>query len=119
MQRLSQFNQARSGTNLPPISIGVGIHTGRLVSGYIGSSRALSYTVIGDTANTSARLCGVAQPGQILVSQATLDQLGGRFSFTKLPAVSLKGKADDFQVYQIDGRNTSVQVPETVGAADR
>ncbi len=116
MARLEQFNRERAGSNLPALSIGVGIHTGRLVSGYIGSSRALSYTVIGDTANTSARLCGVAQPGQILVSQATLDQLGGRFAYTKLPAVSLKGKSENFPIFQINARNTSVAVPETVGA---
>ena len=46
----------------PEIGMRIGIHTGPLVAGYIGSSKALSYTVIGDVANTSARLCSVRPP---------------------------------------------------------
>ena len=69
--------------------IGIGIHTGPVVAGYIGSSKALSYTVIGDTANTSARLCGAAGPGEILVSAATLERLNGRFDYQELPPVSV------------------------------
>jgi class 3 adenylate cyclase len=70
---------------LPPLGIGIGIHTGPLVAGYIGSSKALSYTVIGDTANTSARLCGIAAAGQIIVSEQTFgapqEKLRGTRSF--------------------------------------
>jgi adenylate cyclase len=70
----------------------VGIHTGPGVVGYVGSSKALSYTVIGDTANTSARLCASALPGQIVVSESTLASLGGRFEVEEIEARSLKGK---------------------------
>ncbi|HTA89248.1 MAG TPA: adenylate/guanylate cyclase domain-containing protein, partial [Polyangiaceae bacterium] len=72
MEALGKFNRMRIDANQMPLAIGIGIHTGPLVAGYIGSSKALSYTVIGDTANTSARLCGVANSGQVLVSEATL-----------------------------------------------
>src|SRR5262249_17441176 len=68
MEVLGKFNRNRMEKDLPPLAIGMGIHTGPLVAGYVGSSMALSYTVIGDTANTSARLCGIAQSGQIIVS---------------------------------------------------
>jgi adenylate cyclase len=71
------------------------------VAGYIGSSRALSYTVIGDIANTSARLCSAAHAGQILVSEATLAQVSGRFQYKELEAVQLKGKRDSFRVFEI------------------
>ena len=54
------------------LAVGIGIHTGPGVVGYVGSSKALSYTVIGDTANTSARLCSSAAAGQIVISEATL-----------------------------------------------
>ena len=65
MEVLGEFNRTRveDGTS-SPLAVGIGIHTGPLVAGYIGSSKALSYTVIGDTANTSARLCGIASPGR-------------------------------------------------------
>ena len=57
------------------LAVGIGIHSGPLVAGYIGSSKALSYTVVGDVANTSARLCSVALAGQILVSETSAEKL--------------------------------------------
>jgi len=84
-----------------PLEVGIGIHTGKVVAGYIGSSRALSYTVIGDTANTSARLCAIARGGQILVSQETLAALDGEFPFKELPAVTLKGLEQPIPVFEI------------------
>ncbi|HEX2731951.1 MAG TPA: adenylate/guanylate cyclase domain-containing protein [Polyangiaceae bacterium] len=120
LQLLEEFNAqryAKSGAN--PLSIGVGIHTGKLVAGYIGSSRALSYTVIGDTANTSARLCGIAGPGQILVSEETLANLGGRFANKELPPAHLKGKERPFRIFEIQKPGTAVQVAESVGSQNQ
>ncbi len=111
MRLLEEFNTSRA--NQPhhiPLQIGVGIHTGKVVAGYIGSSKALSYTVIGDTANTSARLCSVAGAGQILVSEETLAQLGGRFEYRELPAAQLKGKERPFKVFEIL-HNARAQAP--------
>ena len=69
---LGKFNRRRMEEDQPPLAIGMGLHTGPLVAGYVGQLEgALSYTVIGDTANTSARLCAVALAGQIVVSEAT------------------------------------------------
>ena len=94
---LEAFNRRQSELGQPALAVGVGIHTGPLVAGYIGSSKALSYTVIGDTANTSARLCGVALGGQILVSEQTLAQLGQRFEVQELPPAQLKGFIQSFK----------------------
>ncbi len=101
MSVLRTFNAERRLRNEPQLEIGIGIHTGPVVAGYIGSSKALSYTVIGDTANTSARLCGAAGPGEILVSAATLEQIGTRFDYQELPALQLKGKEKPFRCYAI------------------
>jgi adenylate cyclase len=79
----------------------MGIHTGPLVAGYVGSSKALSYTVIGDTANTSARLCGIALAGQIIISESTLARLGNRFEVEELPAASLKGKEKPLRIFNV------------------
>ncbi len=112
---LEEFNTERAKVGKPALAIGVGVHTGKLVAGYIGSSKALSYTVIGDTANTSARLCGIAGPGQILVSEATLSELNGRFEYKELPAASLKGKEKPFRVFEIQPPAAGVQVPAASG----
>src|SRR5690606_28350655 len=101
LEVLGAFNRQRVEKDRPPLAVGIGIHTGPLVDGYIGSSKALSYTVIGDTANTSARLCGIAAAGQILVSETTLARLGGKFEFEELPPAPLKNKEKPFKVFNI------------------
>jgi adenylate cyclase len=111
MEVLGSFNRGRVERDLPPLAVGMGIHTGPLVAGYIGSSKALSYTVIGDTANTSARLCGIAAAGQILVSETTIARLGGKFEYDELPPASLKNKEKPFKVFNIRRLHPSVQVP--------
>ncbi|HWO12191.1 MAG TPA: adenylate/guanylate cyclase domain-containing protein, partial [Polyangiaceae bacterium] len=110
MEVLRAFNTRRHALGLPPIEIGIGIHTGPVVAGYIGSSKALSYTVIGDTANTSARLCGAAGAGEILVSAAMVERLGGRFDYKELPPLQLKGKEKPFRCFAIQRSRFAVSV---------
>jgi adenylate cyclase len=117
MEVLGRFNRKRLEMDMPPLSVGMGVHTGPVVAGYIGSSKALSYTVIGDTANTSARLCGVAQPGQILVSEHTLAKLGSRYDYEELPPTPLKGKEKPFRIFNITAPAKSVQVPAALGSS--
>ncbi|MCH2109931.1 MAG: FHA domain-containing protein [Polyangiaceae bacterium] len=100
---LKEFNAERVELGKASLDVGFGIHTGPLVAGYIGSSKALSYTVIGDTANTSARLCGVAESGQIVVSEATLALLRDQFHYEELPPAHLKNKAAPFRCFNITG----------------
>lgn len=109
------FNADRVAKGLDGIDVGFGIHTGPLVAGYIGSSKALSYTVIGDTANTSARLCGIAAGGQIVVSEPTLELLRGRFTFEEMAPATLKNKEKPFRCFNITGEHLRVSVPDTVG----
>ncbi|HTQ05716.1 MAG TPA: adenylate/guanylate cyclase domain-containing protein, partial [Polyangiaceae bacterium] len=113
MDVLARFNRRRVEENQEPLAIGIGIHTGPLVAGYIGSSKALSYTVIGDVANTSARVCGIAAPGQILVSEATLARLQNRVEVEELPPANLKGKEKPFRIFNVKRLVTSVQVAAT------
>jgi adenylate cyclase len=101
MHVLGRFNRQRIGEGKPPIAVGFGIHTGPGVVGYVGSSKALSYTVIGDTANTSARLCASAAAGQIVVSESTLARLGGRFEIEEIEARSLKGKEKPMRRFNV------------------
>lgn len=111
---LEVYNRSRAQAGQEALDVGIGIHTGPLVAGYIGSSRALSYTVIGDTANTSARLCGIALAGQIVVSEVTLEALRGRFEYEELPPAVLKNKAKPFRCFNIRGSNARVTVPDSI-----
>ena len=112
MAVLAEFNAERVQRGLVTIDIGIGIHTGPVVAGYIGSSRSLSYTVIGDTANTSARLCGIAAPGQVLISETTRAQLNGHFLTQELPPAQLKGKEKPFPVFAVIGRTPQNTIPD-------
>ncbi len=101
MEVLGRFNRERIAAGKPALAVGLGIHTGPGVVGYVGSSKALSYTTIGDTANTSARLCSSAASGQIVISEATLAKLGGRFEFEEIEPRSLKGKEKPMRRFNI------------------
>ena len=114
LEALRAFNRERLRHAKPEIHIGVGINTGKLVAGYIGSSQTMSYSVIGDTVNTASRLCAAAAPGQILVSEPTYRLLGGRFEGREIEPVRAKGKHDPIRVYAIRGRLPAVaQSPAT------
>ncbi|XXY54142.1 adenylate/guanylate cyclase domain-containing protein [Sorangium sp. So ce269] len=108
---LGEFNRERLEKGEQPLAVGIGIHTGPLVAGYIGSSKALSYTVIGDVANTSARLCSIALAGQIVISDTTYAQLGGRFETEELQPARVKGKDKPIPIYNVLRSRPMAQVP--------
>jgi adenylate cyclase len=83
------------------IRIGIGINTDQLVAGYIGSTRTMSYSVIGDAVNTAARLCSSAGPGQILISENTYRYVQNYFDIEEFNPVSVKGKAKPVKVYGV------------------
>jgi adenylate cyclase len=104
MQRvLGEYNRIRVAEGQEEIRIGVGINTGQVVTGAIGSSRALQYTAIGDAVNTASRLCGKAAPDQILISEATYAKVHDRVTVEPLPAVRVRGKAEELQVWNAIG----------------
>ncbi len=77
--------------NGEPLEVGVGINTGPAVVGAIGAARRLDYTAIGSTVNLAARLCGIAQTGQVLVTSDTLMRAGPGVIQETSEAVLLKG----------------------------
>jgi adenylate cyclase len=100
---LTAINERHAAQHIPPFEIGIGINTGEVVAGYIGSSQALEYTVIGDPVNTGSRLCSLAKPGQILISEGTVAKLGGAFQLQELPPEQVKGKAHPIRVFELLG----------------
>lgn len=103
MQALNDFNFFRIGRGDVPISVGIGINTGPVVAGYLGSSRTMSYSVIGDTVNTASRLCGAAHAGEIVVSDKTYQIIADAFDGKILPPIKAKGKSDAIQAFAITG----------------
>jgi len=88
---VQRFNEKRRRDGLEEIYIGIGVDTGDLIAGYMGSSRTMNYTVIGPPVNLASRLCGAAQAMQILISSNTLEAIGQRIDVEALPPIALKG----------------------------
>jgi adenylate cyclase len=83
--------------------VGIGINTGELVAGYIGSSRTMSFSVIGDTVNTASRLCSAAKPGQIIISASTSIALPVQIAVGALAPLKAKGKFHPIEVFEVLG----------------
>jgi adenylate cyclase len=100
---LREFNRTRVAEGNDEIHVGIGINTGTVVTGAIGSSRALQYTAIGDAVNTASRLCNLARPGQIIVSEATYAKVHPYVTGVALPPVKVRGKSEELRIWNVVG----------------
>ena len=102
--QLKKFNLKNRSNNFPEIKIGIGINYGEVISGNIGSTRQMNYTVIGDNVNLASRLCSHAKANQIVISKSTFELLSHKNGFIKKTPIQVKGKKDkiDNWVFQVD-----------------
>lgn len=99
MQRGLEELNGSSGK--PPLQIGIGIHSGEAIVGYLGTTSRTEYSAIGDTVNVASRLTSQAGPGQIVISAATRMRLGRDIGCNPLAPMKLKGRAEQIDVHEV------------------
>ena len=102
-EALARLNEAREGVR--PIKMRIGVNSGSVVVGDIGSPARKDYTVIGDVVNVASRLeSSVAQPGQVVIGEATWEAVRHVYTADALEEVMLKGKRKGVRPYRVTGR---------------
>lgn len=104
LEGLDSLNRRLDELAQDPVHIGIGINNGPVIAGYMGSSKSMEYTAIGDHVNLAARLCGVAEKGQILLSENTYRMVQESIAAKPLPPVTVKGKRDPQRIFEVQGR---------------
>ncbi|HEX8565668.1 MAG TPA: adenylate/guanylate cyclase domain-containing protein, partial [Pyrinomonadaceae bacterium] len=91
-KRLIELNAELKTDGFEQIGVGIGLHTGEAIVGYVGSERRSEYTAIGDTVNLASRLQANALAGQILLSGVTAQSVAGKFSLLPRTPITVKNR---------------------------
>jgi adenylate cyclase len=102
MKRLETFNDEIASEQVPPFGMGIGINTGYVVVGNMGSDQRFDYTCLGDSVNLAARLEGQSKNYgvDIILGEETVNQISG-FQFMELDRIVVKGKSKPVTIYTI------------------
>ena len=106
-RRLLGINRELHDEGFPEIGVGMGLHTGEVIVGYIGSDRRSEYTAIGDTVNTSSRLESNARGGEILISDATAQSAHSRYKLNPREPIMVKNRQQPVNLWEVDWQRAS------------
>jgi adenylate cyclase len=98
---MQDFNASNIDAGLPPLSMGIGINTGSVIVGNIGSQNRAKYGVVGHTINLASRVEGSTMSGQVLITQSTFDKVQSNIETRGTRTISLKGVEQDVAVYDV------------------
>lgn len=103
LERLSKMQQKWEAEGTPRLDIGIGINTGPMVVGNMGSERRFDYTVMGDSVNLASRLEGINKEygTRVVISEFTYDRVKDDFFCRELDAVRVKGKARPVKIFEL------------------
>ena len=120
-QEMHRLNERHEANGLPTVGMRIGIHTGTLLAGCVGSAQRMKYTTVGDTVNAAARLESLdrdvvsespgRRPCRILISETTAQLIDDRFQLERIGEVNVKGKAQSIVTYLV-----ASPIPERVEA---
>jgi adenylate cyclase len=97
LETLDEINK----DNEEPIEVGVGVNTGLVVAGYVGTKQQVELTVVGDTVNVAAGLQNMARPNRLFIGPATVASIVGRFPTQRVGAVVVKGRTRKIQAHEV------------------
>jgi adenylate cyclase len=106
-RRMMGINEELRAEGFSDIGVGMGLHTGEVTVGYIGSERRSEYTAIGDTVNTASRLESNALGGQILISDATAKAAHTRYQLKPREPISVKNREQPVPLFEVEWQKAS------------
>lgn len=103
IQRAVRRIEGREGRGRVEVHVGVGVNSGDVVAGNVGSEKRMEYTVIGDDVNVASRLTSMARSGEILISKQTYECMdsGGGFRVEERGSLQVKGRRMNLSVYNV------------------
>src|SRR5262249_44708430 len=106
LDELASLNAKWQAEGRPALDVGIGINTGPMIAGNIGSEQIMSYTVIGDAVNLGSRLESLNKQyaTRIIISEATRSRLTGAYFVRALGEIVVKGKTKPVVIYELAGR---------------
>jgi len=118
IDELLKLNEQWTAEGRPALDIGIGINTGPMIAGNIGSEAIMSYTVIGDAVNLGSRLESLNKNygTRIIISDATRAALPDRYIYRPLGDVVVKGKTRAVAIFEVVGRAPQAGTPDATGS---
>jgi class 3 adenylate cyclase len=111
-EAVAGINDRNRALGLPEIGIGIGLNTGKVVAGNIGSERRSKYGVVGHTVNLTARIEAFTAAGEILAAASTIEEVGEAVETGRQFTAQPKGMAGEVTIFTITGMHTDAAAPK-------